>query len=172
MATFNKYEMYCETDGWVQIISDTEPTQCPIDGAHSIKAISLIKENIQVNDGTLTNLNLNDYKKLRFKEIDIKTGELISQGFVYNSKIFSLSNNAQLNLLGVDIKRNDGILPLTFNTIDDMDDITFTDPAELDNFFMTALGSKKTHLDSGSALKLSIRNAASHLEVDAIIDNR
>jgi hypothetical protein len=25
----NKYRVYCETDGWVEVIASTEPTMCP-----------------------------------------------------------------------------------------------------------------------------------------------
>lgn len=117
-------------------------------------------------------LPLSVHKKNRFSEIDKRTGELIDMGFTYDSKLFSLSNNAQLNLLGIDIKRNDGILPITFNTIDDLDEITFSTAADVDNFFMAALGTKKAHLDSGTALKLQVRNAIDKATVDAVIDNR
>lgn len=115
---------------------------------------------------------LSGYKKLKFDEIDERTSELIDLGFVYNTKTFSLSNNAQLNLLGIDIKRNDGILPITFNTIDDLSEETLTTAEQVDAFFMTALGSKKAHLDSGTALKLQVRNAADKDAIDAIVDAR
>lgn len=115
---------------------------------------------------------LSEYKKLKFDEIDERTSELIDLGFVYNTKTFSLSNNAQLNLLGIDIKRNDGILPITFNTIDDLSEETLTTAEQVDAFFMTALGSKKAHLDSGTALKLQVRNAADKDAIDAIVDAR
>ena len=85
------------------------------------------------------------YKQSKFLEIDIRTGELISAGFEYpasSGKIFSLSKNAQINLLGVDIKRNDVLLPITFNTIDDLDDVELVIPQDVDDFFMTALGTK------------------------------
>jgi hypothetical protein len=170
----NKYKIYCEIDGWVEVISSTEPTTCPNDVGHTVREDSLCitKIDVLLSEGVATQVTLDEYKAFKFREIDVRTGDLISQGFIYNTKLFSLSNNAQLNLLGVDIKRNDGILPITFNTIDDMDDVTFTTPEEVDTFFMTALASKKAHLDSGTALKLSVRNATTELEIDAIIDNR
>jgi hypothetical protein len=172
----NRYKIYCETDGWVEVIASTTPTVCPIDGTHTVNAdsVTVVERDVQITDGDYVadSVSLYDYKQLKFNEIDKRTEELIAQGFAYNSKTFSLSNNAQINLLGVDIKRNDGILPLTFHTVDDMDEETFTTPEDLDNFFMIALASKKAHLDSGSALKVSIRNAVDRAAVDAVIDNR
>jgi hypothetical protein len=170
----NKYKIYCQTDGWVEVIASAEPTQCPIDNAHTVitGSAAVVKTGIDSFDGVATELTLDEYKQIKFKEIDRRTAELIAEGFTYNSKVFSLSNNAQINLLGVDIKRNDGILPLTFNTIDDLDDITFTTAADVDSFFMVALATKKTHLESGNSLKVSIRNATTEAEVDAVVDTR
>ena len=120
--------------------------------------------------------NLTVHKQERFKEIDAKTSKLIALGFSHDNgngaKQFSMSNNAQLNLLGADIKRSDGVLPLTFCTIDDMDQEIFTTDTQLDAFFMSALTTKMTHLDSGSVLKSSVRDAANEAAIDAVIDNR
>jgi len=116
---------------------------------------------------------LEGYKQLKYAEIDAKTGSLIVEGgFTYAGKKFSLKETAQLNLLGVQIKRNDPILPITFNNVDNTDTQVLATPTDVDNFFMSALGTKKGHLDSGTALKDSVRAAVDKAGVDAVIDNR
>lgn len=172
----NKYKIYCSVDGWVEVISSSVPTQCPIDNAHSVTTDSavIIEENIEVNDGTLTEVSLDDYKQLRYKEIDNRTGELISQGFTYQSKVFSLSANAQTNILALDNTRDDPALtyPIKYNTIDDLDSYDVVDSTDLHTMYLTALSTKKGHVDSGTTLKTSVRNATTKAEVDAVIDNR
>ena len=173
----DKYGLYNETKSqWEYVISDTEPTVLPDNPADSIKAgsIFIVKTDVETNsDGTATSVSLDNYKQLKYNAIDSKTGELIIDGgFTYNSKVFSLRETAQLNLLGVQIKRNDPILPLTFNTRDNSDTEILTTPTEVDNFFMAALGAKKAHLDSGTALKDSVRAAVDVAGVDAVVDNR
>jgi len=170
----NKYKIYCETDGWVEVVASSLPTQCPINGGHAVKSVSIIEENISVNDGTLTDLTLDDYKRLRYFEIDIRTGELISQGFTYQGKMFSLSANAQTNILALDNTRDDSALsyPITYNTIDDLDSYNVVDSTDLHNMYLTALVTKKGHVDSGTTLKNNIRIAINESEVDLIVDNR
>jgi hypothetical protein len=175
----NKYRVYNETTGQHEYgIFDTEPTVCPDNPSDTMRVGSptIVESNIEVGDGSAVITSLQNYKKLRFKEIDARTVELIAVGFQFDNgngvKTFSMSNNAQINLLGVDMKRNDGILPITFHTTDDMDGETFTTPESVDAFFMTGLGTKKAHLDSGSALKVSIRTATDEAGVDAVVDNR
>ena len=140
--------------------------------AHTVGDVTTEQGAIDKWGSVATDDTLSGHKVAKNKEIDKRTGEIISMGFVYATKVYSLSNNAQLNLLGIDIKRNDGILPITFNTIDDLDEVTLTTATEIDGFFMTALGTKKAHLDSGTSLKLQVRNAIDKAGVDAVIDNR
>jgi len=46
------------------------------------------------------------------------------------------------------------------------------DAAEMSNFFLTALGTKKAWQDSGTALKQAVEAAVDEAGVDAVIDNR
>lgn len=120
-------------------------------------------------------VTLDEHKYVKNQAIDIRTGELIALGFSHpptNSRQFSLSETAQLNLIGVEIKKNDQILPLTFNNIDNTDTLTLTTPAEVGALFMAALGTKKAHLDSGTALKDQVRAAVDFAAVDTIVDTR
>ena len=121
------------------------------------------------------NLNvLSELQTVRYGEIDTKTGELIGQGFTYQGKVFSFSTSAQANLLGLDLTRNDPALtyPITYNTISDDDTYNVVDATDMHNMFLTALGTKKAHIDSGTALKTQVRNAIDVAAVNLIIDNR
>lgn len=115
---------------------------------------------------------LSELKEFRYDQIDQRTGELISAGYTYATKQFSLSQNAQLNLTGADNARTDLTYPVTWNSIDDTDTYDVTDATDLHNMYLTALGTKKAHLDSGTALKDQIRAAVDIPAVDAVVDNR
>ena len=123
---------------------------------------------------TIEGLTLEQYKEMRYKEIDTRTAEIITQGFTYQNKVFSLSQNAQINILAINETREDPALsyPIIYNTIDDLDSYSVTDATDLHNMYLTALGTKKGVVDSGTALKDSVRIAVNETEVELIIDNR
>jgi hypothetical protein len=119
-------------------------------------------------------LSLDEYKDVRFKEIDATTFERISLGFSYNNLVFSLSQNAQINILGMDEVRDDPAMtyPIEYSTIDDLAHYTVTDSTDLHNMYLTALGTKKSWVDSGTVLKDAVRAAIDENAVSLIIDNR
>jgi hypothetical protein len=172
----DKYKIYCSVDGWVEVIASANPTKCPIDNAHSVTLDSavIIEQDVCCNDGTLKELTLDEVKQLRYKEIDLRTEELISQGFSYNSLVFSLSQNAQINILALHETRNDPALtyPIEYSTLDDSAHYDVVDADDLHNMYLTALATKKSWVDSGTTLKDSIRAATDEQSVNAIIDNR
>jgi len=114
---------------------------------------------------------LSDLKIFRNKEIDTRTEELIALGYTYDSKQFSLSLNAQTNLIGLDNVRTELTYPITYSTIDDSS-YSVVDAATIHAMYLTALGTKKAHLDSGRVLRDSINAAVDIAAVNAIIDNR
>ena len=116
--------------------------------------------------------DLGQYKLYMYDKIDKKTGELISQGFVYNTKTFSFSANAQSNLLGVYSAKELLTYPFDWNVKDDSETYAIADADEMSAFFMTALTTKKAHQDSGTALKTQVRNAVDLAAVKLIVDNR
>lgn len=122
---------------------------------------------IEPNLSTLSGL-----KEYRYKQIDKRTQELIAQGFIYSSITFSLSTNAQTNLLGTYTARDLLTYPFSWNAIDDSSTYQIADANEMAVFFMTALAAKKAHQDSGTALKTQIRDAVDMDAVNLIIDNR
>ena len=119
-------------------------------------------------------LSLSEYKDERYKEIDGRTFELISAGFTYKSLVFSLSQNAQINILGMDATRDDPAMsyPIEYSTIDDLAHYSVLDATDLHTMYLTALGTKKAWVDSGTVLKDAVRAAIDENAVSLIIDNR
>lgn len=117
---------------------------------------------------------LESAKALKIIAIDARTAELIGNGFVYNSKNFSLSLSAQAKMIGThEVKDSPALTyPIRWNTRKDDDAENIPDAATLDAFYLTALGTVRAHLDSGTALKDSVRAATTVAEVDAVVDNR
>ncbi len=116
--------------------------------------------------------DVSSYKAFLIESIDIKTGILIREGFAYGNKTFSLSENAQNNLLGTVIKKDALTYPLDWSTKDDSEVYQIADATEMDTFFMSALGTKKAYQDSGTALKVSVQACTTIAELEAIVDNR
>jgi hypothetical protein len=117
-------------------------------------------------------LSLTELKDYRYGLIDTKTGELISQGFTYDTKVFSISANAQVNLLGTYSAKELLTYPFSWNTKDDSETYQIADATEMTVFFMTALATKKAQQDSGTVLKGQVRDAVDIAAVNTIIDNR
>jgi hypothetical protein len=123
-------------------------------------------------------------KEKRYVEIDERTSELIGEGFTYDGKIFSLSRQAQSNMLGVRAAiadyRASGTLsafeaaffPLKFNTLDDTDSTGLALVDDFLTFYDTAMGTVRAYLDGGTALKAAIRAAVDIAGVDAVVDER
>ena len=117
-------------------------------------------------------MSLAELKAYRYELIDKKTGELITQGFPYASKIFSMSANAQSNLLGAYSAKELLTYPVSWNVKDDSETYQIADATEMATFFMTALATKKAQQDSGTVLKAQITVAVDIPAVNVIIDNR
>lgn len=106
--------------------------------------------------------------------IDTRTADLIAQGFTFGGKQFSLSMTAQSKIMGAHQIRDEGafVYPVEWNTIDDSDKISIPDSATLHGFYLTALGTMRSRLDSGTALKQQVRDATDLAGVAAVVDNR
>jgi len=117
---------------------------------------------------------LKEVKAQKSNAIDAKTDELVSLGYTYKSKQFSLSPNAQTNILALFVTKDSPaiVYPIEYNTLDDADNYFVTDAADLEAMYLTALGTKKARIDSGTALKDQVRAATTIAQVEAIIDNR
>ena len=117
---------------------------------------------------------LDIYKKKKFDQIDKKTEDLISNGYTFAGERFSLSEDAQTNILALYATKDDPILtyPVTFNTLNDLSYYEAADASIISAMYYAALATKKGYLDSGTALKNQVRSAATINEVDLILDNR
>ena len=109
-------------------------------------------------------------------EIDERTSELISQGFTHATSVFSLSDSAQRNWLGLQIGVSSGIIgptefPVGISTIDN-ESYELQDADEAVEFFTKALGTVKYWLESGRDLKVQVNNATTKAAIEAIVDNR
>ncbi len=117
---------------------------------------------------------LDIYKKEKFNQIDKKTQDLILGGYVYAGLRFSLSEDAQTNILALYATKDDPVLtyPVTFNTLDDLGYYEAADASIITAMYYSALATKKGYLDSGTILKNQVRLAATVSQVDLIVDNR
>lgn len=142
----------------------------------------LAVDDTDVYERTVT---LEEVKKKKINAIDAKTDELISQGFLFGTNgVFSLSRQAQANMLGVRTSiadhRSAGTLdqfeaiffPIVFNTLNDDDSVTLNTVEDFQSFYDSAMLTVRTHLDGGTALKQAVRNAITVEDVEAIVDNR
>ena len=118
--------------------------------------------------------HLSEEKAAKIAVIDSRTEELISRGFVYRNCTFSLSASAQSKMIGShQIKDHPALVyPIKWNTLDDDDTLSLVDSADLDAFYLTALGTIRYHLDSGTELKDEVRSATTIIELNQIADNR
>lgn len=114
--------------------------------------------------------SLDEYKAYRYDEIDSRSQELIAAGFVYATKTFSLSHNAQINWDNLKNNTSEYIFPKDISTTD-------SDTYSLASVNLSAFWAEKEmilngHLDSGRALKKQIFDAVDRSASEAIIDNR
>ena len=125
-------------------------------------------------DGVVAAHPLKKTKVDKIAAIDARTDQLIAAGFTYSGKVFSLSSSAQDKMIGSHQVKDDPALtyPIVWNNIDDTDSTSLADSAALNGFYLTALGTVRAHLDSGTALKDAVRAAADIAAVDAVVDSR
>jgi hypothetical protein len=170
----NKYRyMNGTTSAYEVVLSDVTPTQC-LNGSDTFNAgsVVIVSEGIEVNDGTPVHQDatIGAYKDLRYNEIDGKTGALISAGFTYDSKVFSLSIYAQTNW--AEIHSNTAEFPDPIGVTCLNSDAYDLAHANVNAFWTAGKDVLKGHLDSGRSLKKSIFDASDRSSVDAIVDNR
>lgn len=121
--------------------------------------------------------DLDGWRAKCLAEIDARTDALIAQGFEYppsSGKFFSLSLEAQLRIQGCMSSRDlpQFVFPVAWNTIDDRDHYDVADANDMVGFYLTALGTLRSKIDSGTALKEQVRVAADIAEIQAVVDSR
>jgi len=125
-------------------------------------------------DTCVTEHLLDGAQARRYAEIDARTNELIAQGFVFGGKLFSLSDDAQVNIIGLDLSRDDQMMtyPINYGAKDSGDYLALPDSATVHGLYLTALGTKRAHLDSGRTLKTAVFEATTIAAVNAVVDSR
>lgn len=118
-----------------------------------------------------TNTNIIELKKNRIFQIDNKTIKIIRQGVAHNNSLFSMSNNAQKNWTGLEVKKSSLTFPIFVTTKDDLE-YEFSNVADLENFTDKVLLLVYTQQAIGRKLKISINNATTKSQINAIVDNR
>jgi len=116
-------------------------------------------------------------KDRKFRDLDRRTRQLIKAGFEYppaSGTFHSLSTKSQIKILAADESRNDPAFtyPVEWNSKNDMAKVTLADAATLHAFALTAIGTVRAVLDSGTALKNAVRAAGTIAGVDAVVDSR
>lgn len=114
-------------------------------------------------------MTLDELKDIRYTEIDMRTQELIAQGFPFDGHIFSMSLTAQINWSNFP-NLPDALFPLTIIDISEAPYICSL--ANKMNFYYSALNAKNGPLQSGGLLKAQIKACVDEACVNAIIDNR
>jgi len=122
-----------------------------------------IKENLIL-------LNLQEYVDYAVALVEERTLNRIRQGFWHNGLMFSMTANAQSDIIGLNSTRDILTYPLAYSTIGGLEVYQVLDAAELNSMFLTALGTKQYHVDMGSVVIQSIRDAVNEVEIKAIID--
>lgn len=127
---------------------------------------------------------LADLKEKKMQEFDVRTAELIGEGFTYSAKVFSLTPQMQEyaaairatiadhRVLRTEVAFEAAFFPVVFNTIDNMDKISLATMVTFESFHDAIVDGVRTHEDSGTALKDLVRAAANKAEVDAVVDER
>lgn len=160
------------------------PDMTPVDGVLTMYWVltgDVLSEMSQGEKDTVDAARLPAYKAAKVAAIDTRTDELIAVGFTYESKQFSLSLASQSKMTAAHQIKDHPLFvyPVNWNTIDDTDVFAIgagtdqvADAAIMSAFYMTAIGTIRVHLDSGTALKGSVRAATALAEVDAVVDLR
>jgi hypothetical protein len=114
--------------------------------------------------------NLSVYKEHVNGLVDGETVRRILKGFVYpaaSGKIFSLSSEAQLNWLGLELKAALLPYPYTIRTMDEHGAYAITSAADAQSMVNAAFVAKETALTLGRVVKTAVEGATTQAGVDA-----
>ena len=183
--------VYMLNTGYVIATSEEEPTVATDEGKAQIEfdfidgqpliyfkydgvnVIECTEDEIEIRSFEVgPGATIEDYKKMKYCQIDERTSQLISLGYSYGGELFSLSMNAQTNILALDHSRLELSYPIEYNTKNDESVYSIADATTVHNMYLTALATKKARLDSGTVFKTQVRDATTIQEVRDVYDNR
>ena len=121
-----------------------------------------------------SDLTLLEYKRLKQAAIEERTGELIEEGFVYDTHTFSLSWQAQQCLKNAKIQLHDELLQFPYLSCTTDDDVEYSvpDSTVFGALLQASITAVNAAIDSGRDLNKEVRDAVDKAGVDAVVDNR
>jgi len=131
-------------------------------------------ENSAVRAVVLAHDMIATWKKRKCDQIDLHTDDLINSGFEFIGHKYSMSIEAQSRMLGMYQLRNEPLMvyPVSWNSLEDDYEIQIVNAQMVSGFFMTAVGTYRAYIDSGTQLKAAVRAATTKQEIDVIVDPR
>jgi hypothetical protein len=110
------------------------------------------------------------YQQKVIAQIDVETGVRIAAGFEYpaaSGKFFSMSQNAQINWLGLGMSADALTYPYTIRTKDDTDAYAIVDTADAAGVYAAAFTLKESTLAQGRGVKTAVLAEGTVAGVDA-----
>lgn len=171
-------KVLCIKNGFVMnalVVSDLSAFQS------SCSAFCAQFDSVIADDGTprpwatdSTSLSLDELKQFRFTQIDKQTDELFKLGYTFRGVQFSLSGEAQRFLTAMYCVRENPafVYPVRYNSLDDTGYVDLAAASDIEEMYLTAIGTGRVYLGSGTALKDSIRAATTIEDVTAVVDTR
>lgn len=113
-------------------------------------------------------------RRRKMASVDERTVELITTGFSYSGQKFSLSIPAQSKMTAAHQIKDHPLFvyPVDWNSVDDNSVYSIQDADDMDAFYLTAIGTIRAYLDSGTSLKDQVRAATTIAEANAVVDPR
>lgn len=110
-----------------------------------------------------------EYKNYVIEKIDNISEIVISGGFSFDNKQFSLSHSAQINWSNL-LWLPESMFPIQLSTKDD--DVYSLSYSNVQSFYMAAVAGKNAPLQQGNVLKQQLKNLTTKEEIDQfVIDN-
>jgi hypothetical protein len=120
-------------------------------------------------------IHLDQMKKAKTLQIQDKSAALMGTGFEYpasSGKFFALSQENQINMIAVNVFQANVTWPVRWNTLDGLGTHDVVDSTDMATMALTAVGTKRAIVDSGTALLDAVRDAQTVADLDAVVDNR
>lgn len=118
-----------------------------------------------------SNLPIEAAKRLRFDEIDVRTNQILYQGFPYSGLVFPLSQIAQLNYVAM-YAAADLIAPTAYPTYGDEGVFPLNTATDIRTFVAAAIAYVKSVQEGGTILKMQITALTTTSDVLAWVDSR
>lgn len=125
---------------------------------------------IEAKDRDLTSSTFEEYRAAKIADIKLKTGQLISVGFVFDGETFPATPDANFNYNVMKVSKSDFTFPKNIGTITGVS-YSLTS-ANVNGLWSTAKDFIEPILDSHRDLINAVSIATDHAGVDAVIDAR